>query len=60
MTLTDGRKFLAAVKGADELSDLAVLKIDKDVGTDHTPLPAAVLGDSQNLQVCALFDRVYD
>lgn len=51
VTLTDGRKFLAEVKGADELSDLAVLKIDTDVGTEKTPLPAATLGDSQDLEV---------
>lgn len=55
ITLTDGRKFLAEVKGSDELSDLAVLKIDRDIGTDPTPLPAATLGDSQELQVtCVL------
>lgn len=51
MTLTDGRKFLAEVKGSDELSDLAVLKIDGDVASCDTPLPAATLGDSQELQV---------
>lgn len=51
VTLTDGRKFLATVKGADELSDLAVLEIDNNVGTDRTPLPAAKLGNSQDLQV---------
>lgn len=51
MTLTDGRKFLAEVKGSDELSDLAVLKIDRDVASCDTPLPAATLGDSQELQV---------
>lgn len=54
VTLTDGRKFLATVKGADEMSDLAVLKIDRDVGRDQTPLPAATLGNSQELQVCML------
>lgn len=54
VTLTDGRKFLATVKGADELSDLAVLKIDRDVGTDQTPLPAAKLGNSQDLQAIML------
>ena len=51
VTLTDGRKFLAEVKGSDELSDLAVLKIDKDVGAGDLALPAATLGDSQDLQV---------
>lgn len=52
MTLTDGRKFLAEVKGSDPLSDLAVLKIDnRDGGADSTPLPAATLGDSQDLEV---------
>ena len=52
VTLTDGRKFLAEVKGSDPLSDLAVLKIDnRDGGADSTPLPAATLGDSQDLEV---------
>lgn len=50
-TLTDGRKFLAEVKGSDTLSDLAVLQIDRDVGSDQTPLPEVTLGDSQDLQV---------
>lgn len=49
-TLTDGRKFLAEVKGSDTLSDLAVLQIDRDVGSDQTPLPEVTLGDSQDLQ----------
>lgn len=52
VTLTDGRKFLAEVRGSDALSDLAVLKIDKDtVGSDQAPLPEVTLGDSQELQV---------
>lgn len=51
VTLTDGRKFIAEVKGADEFSDLAVLQIDKSIGTDQGPLPAAKLGNSQDLQV---------
>lgn len=50
-TLTDGRKFLAEVKGSDTLSDLAVLQIDRDIGSDQTPLPEVTLGDSQDLQV---------
>ncbi|CAM9606165.1 unnamed protein product, partial [Discosporangium mesarthrocarpum] len=51
ITLTDGRKFLAEVKGADELSDLAVLRILNEGTVDTTPLPSAKLGDSQHLQV---------
>ncbi|CAM9867084.1 unnamed protein product, partial [Scytosiphon promiscuus] len=52
VTLTDGRKFLAEVRGSDALSDLAVLKIDTDtVGLDQAPLPEVTLGNSQDLQV---------
>ncbi|CAM9987141.1 unnamed protein product, partial [Ectocarpus fasciculatus] len=51
VTLTDGRKFLAEVKGSDALSDLAVLKIDRDASLGQTPLPEVTLGDSQELQV---------
>lgn len=58
-TLTDGRKFLAEVKGSDALSDLAVLKIDRDrdAGPDQTPLPEVTLGDSQDLQVTTTTTR---
>lgn len=40
VTLTDGRKFKGVVKGADRLSDIALVKIDA------TNLPAAPMGDS--------------
>jgi S1-C subfamily serine protease len=43
--LTDGRTFAGQVKGFDEFSDLAVIKIEGD------NLPVASLGDSSNLQV---------
>ena len=43
--LKDGRKFDATVKGGDERSDLAVIKID---GND---LPVAELGDSDAVKV---------
>ena len=42
---------MAEVKGSDTLSDLAVLQIDREVGSDQTPLPEVTLGDSQDLQV---------
>lgn len=43
--LNTGEEYEATLVGADEKSDLAVLKIDK------TGLPAATLGDSDKLQV---------
>ena len=43
--LRDGRRFPAEVLGADERSDLAVLKIDA------SDLPVAELGDSESLKV---------
>lgn len=45
VTLKDGRVFEGKVKGADEVTDLAVVKIE---GKD---LPIAVLGDSDQVQV---------
>jgi serine protease Do len=45
VTLYDGTILSASVVGADPISDLAVLKVDK------TGLPAAMVGDSSNLQV---------
>lgn len=47
VTLADGRKFKGAVKGADRLSDIALLKID------GTNLPAARLGDSDSVPIGA-------
>ena len=43
--LKDGRTFAGEVKGVDEFSDLAVVKIEGE------NLPVAPLGDSSNLQV---------
>jgi len=43
--LSDGREFSGHIKGADKRSDLAIIKIDAD------NLPAAKLGDSENLQI---------
>ncbi|CAM9624137.1 unnamed protein product [Chrysoparadoxa australica] len=51
ITLTDGRKFLAEVKGSDELTDLAVLKIDLDDTDSVKDLPMAQFGDSKELEV---------
>ena len=44
--LKDGRKFEGKVQGADEVTDLAVVKIN--AGSD---LPTAILGSSSNVQV---------
>lgn len=47
VTLKDGRHFEGSVEGADELTDLAVVKIDA-----HTAdLPVATLGDSDTIDV---------
>jgi Do/DeqQ family serine protease len=43
--LTDGREFSAKVVGADQPSDLALLKVEA------TGLPALTLGDSDNVEV---------
>lgn len=52
VTLTDGRVYLAEVRGSDEIVDIAVLKIlpngDNKVVQD---LPVAELGDSDELNV---------
>ena len=45
VSLDDGRQFQAKLVGADETTDLAVLKVE---GKD---LPAAVFGDSESLEV---------
>lgn len=45
VTLPDGREFKGEMKGKDPRSDLAVIKINA-----HN-LPAAVLGDSDNLRI---------
>ncbi len=47
VTLKDGRSFQGEVKGTDEVTDLAVVKINPQDDT----LPVAPLGDSQNIQV---------
>ncbi|MGB5631588.1 MAG: HhoA/HhoB/HtrA family serine endopeptidase [Waterburya sp.] len=47
VTLKDGRQFEGVVKGTDEVTDLAVVKIDAP-GED---LPVAPLGNSNNVQV---------
>jgi S1-C subfamily serine protease len=58
VTLTDGRRFRAEVKGADDIVDIAVLKILFESGNEsgqsnmqHQPLPVAEFGDSDELQV---------
>ncbi len=47
VTLKDGREFEGIVKGTDEVTDLAVVKIDAS-GVD---LPVASLGNSDSVQV---------
>jgi len=58
VTLTDGRRFRAEVRGADDIVDIAVLKILFENGNEggqsnmqHQPLPVAEFGDSDELQV---------
>ena len=60
VTLTDGRRFNAEVKGADDIVDIAVLKIltPEDVNNNNDiesvpqlPLPVAKFGDSDELKV---------
>jgi S1-C subfamily serine protease len=46
ITLTDGRMFSGRVKGTDETTDLAVVKLDST-----ETLPSATLGNSDNLKV---------
>ena len=48
VTLTDGRVYQAEVRGADEIVDIAVLKILRD---ESSKLPVADLGDSDALNV---------
>jgi S1-C subfamily serine protease len=47
VTLKDGREFKAVVKGTDEVTDLAVVKIENSAGD----LPIAPLGNSSQVQV---------
>jgi len=47
ITLKDGRTFEGKVQGADEVTDLAVIKINDSGGN----LPVAPLGDSSRVQV---------
>ncbi|MDT9340643.1 trypsin-like peptidase domain-containing protein [Trichodesmium erythraeum 21-75] len=47
VTLNDGRQFIGEVKGTDEITDLAVVKVD----TKDEILPVAILGDSDLIQV---------
>ncbi|MGL5063963.1 MAG: HhoA/HhoB/HtrA family serine endopeptidase [Microcoleus sp.] len=47
VTLNDGRIFPGEVQGTDEVTDLAVVKIN----TKQTELPVAVLGDSDAVKV---------
>lgn len=52
VTLTDGRIYLAEVRGADEIVDIAVLKIlPNDNKQPVKNLPVAELGDSDALSV---------
>jgi S1-C subfamily serine protease len=53
ITMADGRIYEAEVKGADEIVDIAVLKIipPDDEKTSVLQLPAATLGDSDSLMV---------
>jgi S1-C subfamily serine protease len=47
VTLKDGRQFQGEVKGTDEITDLAVVKID----TKGQKIPVAPLGNSDNVEV---------
>lgn len=47
VTLKDGRTFEGTVEGVDEVTDMAVVKVD--AGNDA--LPTATLGDSEQVQV---------
>jgi S1-C subfamily serine protease len=47
VTLKDGRSFKGEVRGTDEITDLAVVKINSQGDT----LPVAVLGNSSSIQV---------
>jgi S1-C subfamily serine protease len=47
VTLKDGREFIGVVKGSDEVTDLAVVKIENPKGD----LPIAPLGNSAQVQV---------
>src|SRR5206468_89490 len=47
VTLPDGRSFPATLVGSDQMTDLAVIKIDPKGQT----LPVAILGDSASLHV---------
>ena len=49
VTLKDGRNFEAIVEGVDEVTDLAVVKIEDDAEDDV--LPVASLGDSDRVAV---------
>lgn len=55
VTLTDGRVYQAEVKGADEIVDIAVLKIipesNSAFDSSSANLPVAELGDSDKLDV---------
>jgi len=63
VTLTDGRRFKAVVKGVDDLMDLAVVKIENEDGSNFNinsgnfetagkkVLPTAKLGDSDSMNV---------
>jgi S1-C subfamily serine protease len=48
VTLKDGRSFDAVVEGVDEVTDLAVVKIESD---GREPLPVAPLGNSDQIGV---------
>ncbi|HZG39950.1 MAG TPA: HhoA/HhoB/HtrA family serine endopeptidase [Nodosilinea sp.] len=48
VTLKDGRSFDAVVEGVDEVTDLAVVKIDD---SEDDVLPVATLGDSDQVEV---------
>jgi serine protease Do len=53
ITLTDGRVLNGKVIGKDEITDLAIVKVDSfsDSSNNNNNLPYAQLGDSDNLKI---------
>ena len=48
VTFTDGRSLEGSVLGVDDVTDIALVKVDSDASG---PLPAALLGNSASLEI---------